>query len=150
MATSFPSSSIGKMGVKPVVRFSDELFVEPLLASSGFVACDEEDCLALHVEGERDAPLTIPRAEAELFHIGVAGIVQSIDARTPQLRPELLQQPSVGKDFGPQVLGQFLKLLFELVSDFDILFHQLIMASKTYGVKFIFDRSIRYVMRISR
>ena len=71
------------MGVKPVVRFSDELFIEPLLASAGFVACNKEDRLALRVESESDAPLTIRRAEAELFHIGVTGIVQRVDARTP-------------------------------------------------------------------
>jgi len=45
------------MGVKPVVRFSDELLVEPFLASAGFVACHKEDGLALRIEGESDAPL---------------------------------------------------------------------------------------------
>ncbi len=71
------------MGVKPVVRFSDQLFVEPLLAAARFVARDKENGLALGVKGESDAPLTIRRAEAELFHIGATGIVQRIDARTP-------------------------------------------------------------------
>ena len=108
------------MGVKPVVRFSDELFIEPLLASAGFVTCDKEDSLTLPVEGESYAPLTIRRTEAELFHIGVAGLVQRIDARTPQLWPELLQEPGVGKDFGSHVLGQFLKLRLELVADLDV------------------------------
>ena len=111
------------MGIKPVVRFSDELFIEPLLASAGFVACDKEDGLTLRVEGESHAPLTIRRTEAKLFHIGVTGIVQRIDARTPQLRPELLQEPCVGKDFGSYVLGQFLKLRFKFVADFDVPSH---------------------------
>ena len=35
------------MGVKPVVRFSDELFVEPLLASAGFVARGKEHAFAV-------------------------------------------------------------------------------------------------------
>jgi hypothetical protein len=49
----------------------------------------------------------------------VAGIVQCIDARTAQLRPELLQEPSMSKDFGPHILGQCIKLCLELVADFD-------------------------------
>ena len=61
------------MGVKPVVRFTDELFIEPPLASAGFVACNKEDGLTLPVEGESDAPLTIRRTEAELLHIGEGG-----------------------------------------------------------------------------
>ncbi len=111
------------MGVKPVIRFSDKLFIEPLLASARFVACNKEDGLALRVEGESDAPLTTRRTEAKLFHIGMTGIIQRIDARTPQLRPELLQEPGVGEDFGSHVLGQFLKLRFKLVADFDVPSH---------------------------
>ena len=57
------------MGVKPIVRFSDELSIKPLLAAAGFVARNKEDGLALRVERESDAPLTIRRTEAELFHI---------------------------------------------------------------------------------
>src|SRR5689334_4207857 len=100
------------MGVKPVVPFGDELLIEALLTSAGFVAGDKEDALALCVEGESDTPLTVRGTEAELFHIGVTGIVQRIDARTPQLRPELLQEPGVGKDLDSYVLGQLLKLGF--------------------------------------
>ena len=116
------------MCVKFVVRLCDELLIEPLLAAAGFVASDKEDCLALRVEGESHAPLTIRRAEAQLFHIGVAGIVQRMYAGTPQLRPELLQEPSVSKDFGPHILGQSIKLWFKLAADFDVLSHHFIMA----------------------
>ena len=123
------------MGIKSVVRFRDELFIEPFLASAGFIARYQQDGLALRVEGESDAPLTIRRTETEFFHVGVARIVQRIDARTPQLRPELLQEPRVGKDFRPYVLRQFFKLRFELVADFDIPSHESIMACNTYGIK---------------
>ena len=129
------------MGVKPVVRFRDELLIEPLLAAAGFVAGDKKNCLALRVEGESHAPLTIRRAEAQLFHIGVAGIVQCIDARTAQLRPELLQEQSMSKDFGPHILGQSIKLWLELVADLDAPFHHFIMAYKSYGLKIISDPS---------
>jgi hypothetical protein len=111
------------MGVKPVVGFSDELFIEPLLASAGFVTRDKEDGFALRVESESDTPLPSSRTEAELFHIGVTGIVQRIDMRTPQLRPELLEEPGVGEDLSPYVVGQFLKLWFELVANFDVPSH---------------------------
>ncbi len=74
------------MGVKPVIRLRDELFIEALLASAGLIACHKEDGLAPGVKGEGNAPLTIRGTEAELFHIGVAGIVQRIGARAPQQR----------------------------------------------------------------
>src|SRR5579871_1962123 len=118
------------MCVKPPVRLRDELLIEPLLTAAGFVASNKEDCLALRVEGESHAPLTIRRAEAQFFHIGVAGIVQCIDARTAQLRPELLQEPGMSKDFGPHILGQSIKLRLELVADFDAPSHH-----SNYGIK---------------
>jgi len=125
------------MGVKPVVRFSDELFIEPLLTGAGFVACYKENGLALRVKGESDAPLAIRRAQAQLFHIGVTGIVQRIDTRPTQLRPEQLQEPSMGKNLDSHVLGQIFKLRPELVADLDIPSHYSIMALNTYGVKII-------------
>ena len=51
------------MRAKPVIGFSYESFIEPLLAAAGFVACNQENGLALRVEGESDAPLTVRRAE---------------------------------------------------------------------------------------
>lgn len=74
--------------------------------------------------------------------IGVTGIVQRIDARTPQLRPELLQEPGVGKNLDSQVLGQHPKLRLELVADFDFPSHYSIMTSNTYGVKIILDLAV--------
>jgi hypothetical protein len=53
------------------------------------------------------------------------------------LRPELLQEPGVSKDFGSYILGQPLKLRFKLVADFDIPSHQSIMSNNTYGIKLI-------------
>ncbi len=111
------------MGVKPVIRLRDELFIEALLASAGLIACHKEDGLAPGVKGEGNAPLTIRGTEAELFHIGVAGIVQRIGARAPQFRPELLQEPGVGKDFGLHAVRQFLKISLELVPGFDVPAH---------------------------
>lgn len=125
------------MGVKPVVRSSDELFIEPLLTAAGFVACDKENGLTLRVKGESDAPLPIRRAEAELFHIGVAGSVQRLDTRPTQLRPDLLQEPSMGKDFGLHILRQFLELRLELVPNFDRPCRYSIMTLKTYVIKSI-------------
>jgi len=98
--------------------------------------------LRLVSKAKSDAPLTIRRTEAKLFHIGVTGIVQRIDTRTPQLRPKLLQEPGVGEDFGSNVLRQFRKLRLELVADFDVPSHESIMAYNTYGLKFIFDQAL--------
>ena len=55
------------MGIKPGVRFSDELFIEPLLAAAGFVAGDKENGLALRVKAESDAPFTIRRLKRSSF-----------------------------------------------------------------------------------
>jgi hypothetical protein len=45
----------------------------------------------------------------------------------------------VSKDFGPNILGQSIKLWLELVADFDAPSHHFIMACKTYGLKIISD-----------
>ena len=43
----------------------------------------------------------------------------------------------MGKDFGSNVLRQFSELRLELIADFDIPSHQLIMAHNTYVLKII-------------
>lgn len=47
----------------------------------------------------------------------------------------------MGKDFGSHVLGQLLKLRFELVAEFDLPSHEPIMTCNTYEFKIMSDRS---------
>src|SRR5579871_3209539 len=108
------------MGVKPGVRLCYELFVEPLLAAAGFITRDKENSPAFRVEGKSHAPFAVRSTETQFLHIRVTGIVQRIDARTPQLRPELLKKPGMGKNLGTHFLGQFFELWFKLVADFNV------------------------------
>ena len=128
------------MGVKPVVRPCDELFVEPRLAAAGFIAREKENGLTLRVEGKSHAPFAVRRTETQFLHIRVTGIVQRIDARPSQLRPESLEEPGMGKNLGTHGRRQFLELWFKLVTDFNIPSHRLIMTWNTYVVKIILAR----------
>jgi hypothetical protein len=47
----------------------------------------------------------------------------------------LLQEPGVGKDLDPYVLGHLLELGVEFVADFDVPSHGSIMACDTYDFK---------------
>ena len=111
------------MRVKTLIRFRDESFVEFLLTNAGLVARDKKDCLAFRVERESYSPFAVSRAEAKLFHVRVAGAIQSVHARPSQLRSELLQKSGERKNFGPHVLVKIvelrLELRLELVADFN-------------------------------
>ena len=80
------------MSVKTVIGLADQLAVKSLFADTRFISCNQEDRLALRVEGKGNSPLTIGRAEPQLLHVCVARVVQRVNAGPSQLRPKLLQQ----------------------------------------------------------
>lgn len=80
------------MGVETVVCLPDQLAVETFVAHARFVARYEQDRLALRVEGEGYSPFAIHCAEAQLLHVRMAGSAQRVNAGSPQLRPELLEE----------------------------------------------------------
>src|ERR1039458_5705620 len=77
------------MSVETVICLADQLVVKPLFADSGFIPCNQEDRLALRIEGKGHSPLAIGRTEPQLLHIRVAGALKRIHAGPPQLRAEL-------------------------------------------------------------
>ncbi len=86
------------------IRLADQFAVKPPFAAAGFIAGNEQDGLALWIEG--DAPFTIGRAETQLLHVCVVRAGKSIDAQSSQARPELLQKAGEGKKFRLHVIIQ--------------------------------------------
>ena len=91
------------MSVKTVIGLADQLAVKSLFADTRFISCNQEDRLALRVEGKGHSPLTIGRAEPQLLHVCVAQVVQRVNAGPAQLRPKLLQQAGQRQDLRPHV-----------------------------------------------
>jgi hypothetical protein len=79
------------MGVKTLVSLADQLPVEASLAHPRLIACHEQNGPAPRIKGEGYSPFSARRRKAQLLHIGMAGSIQCIDARAPQLRAELLE-----------------------------------------------------------
>ena len=71
-------------------------------------------------------PLAAGRAEPQLLHIRVAGAVQRIGARPPQLRPELLEQAGQSQNLQPYVFVQREELRFEFIANFNAPAHLII------------------------
>src|SRR5487761_786809 len=80
---SVPSFHSRKMAIETLVSFPNQLPVEALLTETRFIARHKQDRLALGIEGEGYSPFTIRRAEAQFFHVGVAGPIKRINARAP-------------------------------------------------------------------
>jgi hypothetical protein len=107
------------MGVETVVGLMEQFAVEALFTAPGFVSRDEQDTLAPRIEGKGYPPLAASRAEPQLLHIRVAGAVQRIDARPPQLRPELLEQAGQSQNLRPYVFVQREELRLEFITNLD-------------------------------
>jgi hypothetical protein len=89
--------------------------MEALFTTAGFVSRDQEDAVELRIEGEGHSPLAAGRAEPQFLHIRVAGVPQRIDARTSQLRPELLKQAGQSQNLRPYVFVQLEELQLEFI-----------------------------------
>ena len=57
------------MGLEPVIGFGDQLPVETLLTSTGFVATAKDDSVPLRIEGECEALDTIRRLQPQFLHV---------------------------------------------------------------------------------
>jgi len=103
------------MSVKSLISLGDELPVESPLASTRFVADDQQDRCALRIESKSDAPFAAFCREPEFLHIDVTGTVECIGARPSQL----LEETGKRENFSPYFCTQFEKLRLELVAHFD-------------------------------
>jgi hypothetical protein len=74
--------------------------------------------MPLRLVSKAKAALHSPgRAEPQFLHIRAAGAAQRIDARPPQLRPELLEQTGQSQNLNPDVFVQREELRFEFIAD---------------------------------
>jgi hypothetical protein len=105
------------MGVKPGIRFSDELLIESLPAA-GFVACDKEDGLALRVEGESDAPLPSAAGSVALS-CSRDGNRSTYRHGDDPIAARIVAGAARGQGFR-DIIWQRLKLRLELIADFDV------------------------------
>lgn len=111
------------MGVKTVVGLTDQFAVETLFTAPGFISRNQKDALALRIEGKGYSPLAAGRTEPQFLHIRVAGAVQRIDARPPQLRSELLEQAGQSQNLRPYIFVQRGEFRFEFIANLDVLAH---------------------------
>src|SRR5580658_1611627 len=81
-----------QVSVETVIGLADRFAVEPFLAATRFIPRHKQHGPALRIESKSHSPLASSRAEAQFLHIRVAGTVQRIHARPPQLWPELIKQ----------------------------------------------------------
>lgn len=116
------------MSIEAVVGLSNQLTVEALLAEARLIRRHEQNRLALHIKGEGYSLFAIRCVEAQLLHIGVAGAVHRVNARPPQLRPELMEKARQCQNLSPHVLVQRVELRFKLVADLNNPVHTYNMA----------------------
>src|ERR1019366_1921442 len=55
------------MSVETVVGLTEQFAVEALFTAPGFVSCNQEDALALRIEGKGYSPLAVGRAEPQFI-----------------------------------------------------------------------------------
>jgi hypothetical protein len=70
------------VGVEPVVGLSYQFAVKSLLAAARLISRNQQDALALRIEGKGHAPFAIRCGKPQFFHIGVARAVERINAGT--------------------------------------------------------------------
>ena len=113
------------MSVKTVIRFADQLAVEPFFADARFISRNQKHRLALRIEGKGHSPLAIACGEPQLLHVGVAGTVQRIDAGPPQLRAELPEKARQRQNLRLHVFLKREELRLEFVTDLNDPTHRL-------------------------
>jgi hypothetical protein len=80
------------MLIESFVGLCYEAAVKSLLAAARLVSSHQKDGVPFRVEREGDAPDTVRRVKAQLFHIRVTRTFERIDAWSAELRAKLLQQ----------------------------------------------------------
>ena len=125
------------MRLETVIGLADQPLVKSLFADPGFIPRNEQDCLALRVEGEGYSPFAISRTEPQFLHVRVARAVQRVNPRPPQWRPELLHKARQHQNLRPHVLVQIVELRLKLVANLNNPAHLYNMTATTYDVNII-------------
>jgi len=137
------------MCVETLVSRGDQLAIKPFLTPAGFVAGDENDRLAECVEGEGRAPCAIRCVEAQLLHVGVFRVLQSVHVGSPELGPKLLEQSRLGEQSRLSIARKPRELFDErLMKDHDSRHWPLIapenMPSKTFLARPVLDERVAH------
>ncbi len=103
------------MSVESVISLANKPHVEPLLIRSRFVTRYEQDCVALRVEREGNAPNPVCGIEPQLLHVHVARRLERVDTRPPQTRPESTQQVGVRQNLVLHRLWQSAEIDIKIV-----------------------------------
>ena len=125
------------MRLETVIGLADQPLVKSLFADPGFIPRNEQDCLALRVEGKGYSPFAISRTEPQFLHVRVVRVVERAHPGPSELRSELLQEPRQRQNFRLHVLGQFVELRLELVANLNNPDHIYNMVCNTYDVNSI-------------
>ena len=123
------------MPIEAFVRLSDQPSVEPSLGDPRFVRGDQQDGLALGVEGESDPPDAAVGGEAGLLHVGVPRPLEGIGSRAAQRRPERLEELRVREQFVLHFRRQGVELRIEVRMEDDFPSDAANMTPDTYAVK---------------
>lgn len=105
------------MRVKPYISLANQFAVESPFSNARFISSHEQNGFSLWIKGEGHTPYSIRRVEPQLFHVRVLGVVQGVNSRAAQLRPELLKESRQSQDLRLNVLVQLIELRLELISD---------------------------------
>ncbi|MBB3193021.1 hypothetical protein FHS28_000386 [Roseateles terrae] len=110
------------MAIKPVIRFPEKFFVEPRGVESLLVRSNENDCAAIGIECKGRSPdlSGSMRIESQFLHVGMPGICKRCHVGAARLRPQALNGFRARKEFGLNLDGEGLKLLLEIVMEFDL------------------------------
>ena len=125
------------MRLETVIGLADQPLVKSLFADPGFIPRNEQDCLALRVEGEGYSPFAISRTEPQFLHVRVARAVQRVNPRPPQWRPELLHKARQHQNLRLHVLVQIVELRLKFVANLNNPAHLYNMTATTYDVNII-------------
>jgi hypothetical protein len=114
------------MGVETVVGPTEQFAIEALFTAPGFVARDQEDTLAPRIEGKGYLHSPSAALNRNSFIFAWREPFSVSDARSPQLRPELLEQAGQSQNLRPYVFVQREELRSEFIADLNAPAHPVI------------------------
>ena len=136
------------MRLKARIRFVNQLPIKPLLAHAGFVPGDKQNRVAPGIEGKGHAPHSVRGVKAQFLHIRVARAFQGIHSRPPQLRSELLEQPSMRQNLILNVDWELTPFRFEFIREVDAPVQRLLWLSQHMLSTSFFMRPVRNLTRL--
>jgi hypothetical protein len=121
------------MRIETEIRFTDRFAVKPLLADSGLVARNQQNCFSFRIECESQPPNTVLHSESQLLHVWVShSAYPSEDDRD---LGRTAAASDLAPDFSLHSARRRRKLRFKLITDFDNPLHYWNMPLTVYPLK---------------